>query len=117
MRIFIDDERFSPDDGENWIICRSMEQFQVWILASNIPTFISFDHDLGDNVPTGMDIAKWLIEYDLDHDILPMDFSWYVHSQNVNGRDNINGLLANYSKVTGKFVCTPENIRYIINNT
>lgn len=71
----------------------------------------------GENVPTGMDIAKWLIEYDLDHDILPMDFSWYVHSQNVNGRDNINGLLANYSKVTGKFVCTSENIRYIINNT
>lgn len=114
MFIFIDDERFPPEDGNTWVICRTIEEFQRLILAGNVPTYISFDHDLGDNIPTGMDIAKWLVEFDLDNNIIPSNFSWYVHSQNTNGRDNINGLLVNYAKVTGKFMCTSENIRYII---
>lgn len=102
MKIFIDDERFPPDDGCTWKICRTLEEFQALIESGAKPIHISFDHDLGDNIPTGMDIAKWLIEFDLDNDILTPDFTWYAHSQNPNGRDNINGILKSYSVHSGK---------------
>jgi hypothetical protein len=45
--------------------------------------FISFDHDLGENVPTGHDFAKWLVECHLDgKHLFPETFSYAVHSAN-----------------------------------
>ena len=68
------------------------------------PSYISFDHDLGENERTGYDLAKMLIEDALNFPDwpeyqLPSDFSFYVHSQNPVGKANIEGLLNNYLKV------------------
>ena len=100
---------------EDWIIIRSYGQFVNWIKSNGIPDSISFDHDLGDveelkdeldkelwyNVAdnrdwTGMDCAKWLVEYCLDNNLkLP---KYYVHSHNPCGYENIKGLLNSFSK-------------------
>lgn len=98
--LFIDDERFPPNDGREWIICRTMEEVQATIIAHGFPMYISFDHDLGEGQPTGHDIAKWIVNQDLDDSIIPAGFTYYVHSQNPIGAANIRGLLDSYLRAT-----------------
>ena len=96
--LFIDDERYPVDgDGHNWRIARTLDEVVALIEQHGMPEHISFDHDLGDDVPTGHDIARRLVEMDLDGLIdMPTEMSFYVHSQNPIGKDNIEGLLENY---------------------
>ena len=101
-----------------WVL--NYEQFVQWIEKFGLPDIISFDHDLADEhytppeywhdyevskkyqesqdyqEKTGMDCAKWLVEYCMDNqEKLP---TFYVHSANPVGADNIRGLLENYIK-------------------
>jgi hypothetical protein len=97
--LFIDDERDPPRDGRNWIVARHWEEVMMTLRRNGMPGYISFDHDLGQDYHTGHDIAKLLIDLDMDGDddfALPPEFDFYVHSQNPVGRDNINGLLTKY---------------------
>ena len=103
--LFIDDERDPPSDGQEWRIARNMEEAGSIIRELGPPNFISFDHDLGEKEPTGYDIAKKLVAGDLGElggaefeGGLPTDFSFYVHSQNPVGAENIRTLLDNYLK-------------------
>lgn len=107
---------FNEDDREIiWV--KDYDEFVVWITENGLPTKISFDHDLADehyappdrygdyNVwaseqdfkeKTGMDCAKWLIDYCLDNNKeLPI---WTVHSANPSGAENIRRLLQNFLK-------------------
>lgn len=95
-KMFIDDERFPID--KNAIIARTMEEAQKLIKDKGCPAEIMFDHDLGQDIPTGFDFAKWLVEKDLDNDgnFLPVNFTFSVHSQNPQGKKNIEGLLNPY---------------------
>lgn len=95
-RMFIDDERFPPGYINLWTICRTMDQVKAAIALQGFPCFISFDHDLGDGQPSGMDIAKWLVELDLNEQVIPSGFEFYVHSQNPVGEANIRLLLTQY---------------------
>lgn len=107
--IFLDDERFPnentfPDAGKRTIyIVRAFDEFVSLMYHLSVGGFdaftISFDHDLGANEPSGMDVAKWLVERDQDeYDWLNRDFKFYVHSQNPVGKANIESLLNNYMK-------------------
>jgi hypothetical protein len=95
-RLFIDDERFPV--GDDWEIARNMSEVKNLILEKgSFPKFISFDHDLGDNEPTGFDITKMLIEMHLDGDgKFPNEFDYYVHSQNPIGKKNIESMIDNF---------------------
>ena len=95
---------------EEWEIVRSHGQFINWIMENGLPDLISFDHDLTDddnlkeelNIEewfdidnnkdyTGMDSAKWLINYCVDNNLrLPQ---YVVHSANPVGYENIKELL------------------------
>ena len=99
-KLFLDDVRDpsgvhmgNPDD---WIVCRSMQEAVNVISDLGWPNIISFDHDLGNQEPTGMDFAKWLVNLDLDGILMPDDFQFHVHSANPTGAANIQGLLDNY---------------------
>lgn len=83
--------------AEEWIIVRDYSEFTDWIIKNGLPELISFDHDLGEaDEHTGMDCAKWLVNYCLDNKcVLP---KWAVHSANPAGYDNINGLLLGFEK-------------------
>jgi len=99
--LFIDDERYPPADNNSWLICRDLEQVEITLQVYGFPQFISFDHDLGQDQPTGYDIVKWLIEQDQDPESVlefPLGFNFYVHSQNPIGVANIQHLLDNYLK-------------------
>jgi hypothetical protein len=94
--LFLDDIR-TPKNGE-WTIARSFAEAVSIVEKHGYPAHVSFDHDLGDNVPTGMDFAKWLVEQDLDNQNMPEDFDYTVHSANPPGRENIEGLMHGYLK-------------------
>ncbi len=105
--LFLDDERkplgvkWVDLPAANWVIVRSYDQFVQTVTARGLPTFVTFDHDLGPESmaavikgevyrgreKTGLDCAKWLVEKCLDeHAALPR---WTVHSLNPIGRENI----------------------------
>jgi len=94
--LFLDDERFPPDDGKHWIIARSVSEAKDVIAAHGWPTHISFDHDLGTN-ETGKTFADWLVAKDLDGEpVFHVALTWTVHSQNPTGAGNIAGLIDGY---------------------
>lgn len=96
--MFIDDERYPPnDDTRMWVICRNLYDVEWYVMTYGMPSFISFDHDLGEDQPTGYDIAKMLVEYDsVGNTKFVSGFNFYVHSQNPIGAKNIKSYLDNY---------------------
>ena len=112
----------NKENSEVIWVC-NYEDFLGWIELNGLPEVISFDHDLGegqgydvptylvasgesnykiekmahDSEKTGMDCAKWLVEYCMDRNNLPLP-KWHIHSANPVGAANIKGLLGNYEK-------------------
>jgi hypothetical protein len=97
-KLFIDDERMPPGDGEAWNIARDMSEVKAIIQGKGFPHHISFDHDMGDMEPTGYDIAHWMVDVDITvhGQFIPTDFTFKVHSANIIGARNIECLLNNY---------------------
>lgn len=99
-KLFIDDIR--EPETESWVIARSWAEAVEIILNRGCPEFISFDHDLGcipyTRTPahTGLGVAKWLVEQDIDNRIIPENFDFAVHSANPIGAENIRSYLRNY---------------------
>lgn len=95
MRLFIDDERNPP--SRKWEVARSLQAVEWYLDNIGTPLYISFDHDLGDEVPTGYDIAKMMVERSLNG---ALDMSSIrqinVHSANSVGAENIRGLFSSY---------------------
>jgi hypothetical protein len=98
----------------DWFVVRDYKEFVKWISFHGVPDLISFDHDLADIhyevdfsdwefssdqlgvEETGLDCAKWLVDYCLDNGVgLPQ---YIVHSANPAGRKNIQGYLDNATK-------------------
>lgn len=103
--MFLDDEKFPPDDGSEWLIARSSQEAIDLVETYGIPRFISFDHDLGGN-DTSRNFIHWLSDYMMGNEFtfFSRDFNFDVHSQNpigaqwiqdtmtamVDGRRNLN---------------------------
>ena len=96
-KLFLDDER-NPVSPTEWKIARSFEEACRLFEEYGAPSFISFDHDLGQD-KSGYDYAKWLVDKDQDESWPTEEFDFYVHSQNPIGKENIEGLLRPYLKM------------------
>jgi len=101
--LFIDDERYPPDDGKTWKIARNEAEVVAVLRERGPPNFTSFDHDLGDDEPTGHDVAQRLVDGDLGLQPgtpyairLPEGVAFTVHSQHPVGARNIEALLSRY---------------------
>lgn len=99
-KLYLDDIR-TPSDP-TFMIARTVNDAQKIIHLLGVPTFISFDHDLGIDdegnlLLSGYDFAKWLVEMDMEK-IFTLDenFDFTVHSQNPVGAENIRAYLKNY---------------------
>jgi hypothetical protein len=91
--------RFAPDyeigiDDISW--AKNFEEFTEYFALRGMPDLICFDHDLGEDSPSGHECAKWLVNYCMDQDLNIPD--WRVQSANPVGKENINCLLFNYKK-------------------
>lgn len=96
--LYVDDIRL-PTTQLPWIVKQSAESAIEYVVKHGFPEYISFDHDLGENVMSGYDFAKWLVEYDMDTGLMPETFAFNVHSANPVGATNITEYLNNYLKV------------------
>lgn len=103
-----------------WEIVRSYDAFVKFITENGLPELVSFDHDLAEahyhpsmyegskiymkylettSEKTGMDCAKWLVDYCIDNEL---EFpKWEVHSMNPVGKENIISYISNYLKHLG----------------
>jgi len=94
--LFLDDERFPPIKDGPWVIVRTVEEAIAWVEEHGIPSFVSFDNDLGPGMQEGWRFAQWLIERDLDQGDMPDDFDFFAHSRNPVRQADIEGRLRNY---------------------
>lgn len=104
-KIFFDDIRtvemvYGPGKNEEFEVVRNVEDFKELIEERGIPSFISFDHDLGldsdgNIAEDAYDAVKWMV-YDKEYDLRYMQFG--VHSDNPVGAENIMKLIRNWNK-------------------
>ncbi len=100
-KMYLDDIRM-PTKSDDYVIIRSAEEAIEYVLNYGMPVYISFDHDLGEDIMSGYDFAKWLVEASLDRTIIfPKKFSFNVHSANPVGAKNIQSILENYLQHLG----------------
>lgn len=93
-KLYLDDVRNPKTEG--WTIVRNYDEFVKDIEENGLPDEISFDHDLGEDIKTGYDCAKWLCNYCWTNGI-PIP-TYNVHSANPVGRDNIIGILKSFEQ-------------------
>lgn len=98
-RIYLDDIRNPQTEG--FTVLRSYQEFVDFTLMFGCPEYISFDHDLGNDLPSGHDCLQWLIERDLRLQIqkqkfISDNFEINVHSANPVGKENIEKLWISY---------------------
>ena len=70
MKMFLDDIRVPQNDYD--VIVRSFDEAVKFVQTYGIPTFISFDHDLGCDeigniLKSGYDFAKYLVDIDIEN--------------------------------------------------
>jgi hypothetical protein len=84
IKLWLDDVRPMPDDYTVWV--KSAEDAE-YLISKNLVTHISFDHDLGDNKPTGYDLAGLIELLAQRGEIDPI--TWDIHSANPGGTRRI----------------------------
>lgn len=91
INVFLDDERQCP---KGFVVARSVDAAKD-LLINNEVNILSLDHDLGDGVPTGYDLAKFVVEmYVAEGKLLAKEI--YLHTANPVGRENMFQLLNRY---------------------
>lgn len=99
-RMYIDDLR-TPDIDYD-IIVRSSDEAIKCIKEHGMPSFISFDHDLGGG-DTSMKVVNFIVESLLDDDFsMEVDFDFKIHSANPIGAANIDTKMRNIIKFMRK---------------
>ncbi len=113
LLLYAPDYHYEKDQGtHNVVWVKSYNEFIQWIETNGLPDEIGFDHDLADVIytergnvdirkstwleKTGMDCAKWLVDFCIDNDRTIPEF--FVQSANPVGRNNITNLLTNAKK-------------------
>jgi len=94
--MYLDDLRNPKNNG--FIIVRSFNEAVQYVQTHGFPSYVSFDHDLGDHAEkTGYDFAKYLVDLDLNGIMkMPDNFDFNVHSANPVGATNIKNYMENY---------------------
>ena len=119
-KLFLDDER-RPSQVKwvqlplgPFITVRNYKAFVKYIEQYGVPSFVTFDHDLGDEhyaagiartaptydsykEKTGYDCAKWLVNYCCEKGVKFPDYE--VHSMNIIGKQNIIQYIENFNRV------------------
>lgn len=93
-----DPDYFYEKDTHKIAWVKTYDEYVKWIEAHGLPDKIQFDHDLGEGSRTksGMDAAKWLVNYCIDKNVSLPD--WDIQSANPVGAKNISSLLLNFAE-------------------
>lgn len=107
INFWLDDLRPAPD---GFIWAKSVDELIILLARyeTSGATFniLSLDHDLGENVATGYDFTKWLVEeWHNGSPMIPRQI--YLHTANPVGRENMYQLLSHYKPETTKLFKGP----------
>lgn len=95
LKVWLDDCRPMPKN-EGYDVHVKTAKDAIALVEANRVAYLSFDHDLGYDIVTGMtdcnagtgyDVAKVVERLAAEGKIEP--FEWFVHSMNPTGADNI----------------------------
>lgn len=92
-KLFIDDERQPPD--ESWLVVRSSNEAIEFVKKYGMPSFISFDHDLGGTDTTMVFLKQFYNFFDLLGQGPP---EYTVHSANPIGAENIKSFMESWKR-------------------
>jgi hypothetical protein len=87
-KMFIDDVR-TPPQGD-WVVVRSSEEALAYIVNNGMPSFISFDHDLGGDDTSIVFLSRLVGQV---WDGLAVPPAYEVHSANPVGAANIRSFM------------------------
>lgn len=93
VNIWLDDLRLPPD---GWLWAKTADECNDFLLQfAGSVEILSLDHDLGDDevFGTGYSVCKFLMHRD---ELFPRKI--YLHTANPVGRENMYGLLINYTQ-------------------
>lgn len=97
--LFLDDLRFPTENLKDVKIARNVYQAIEIVLTNGLPKVISFDHDLGEGVPTAVKFMWWLIDQHLDGKLdLNKVEQVFIHSANPVGSKNLKGIWDGFCK-------------------
>lgn len=100
MHVFIDDERYPPNDGSHWVIVRDAPT-AIKVIRANWERIdkISFDHDLGEpEAGTGYDVVT-AIEQMVHDEQITMLPQMVVHSANPTGSARIQAVIGSIKRL------------------
>jgi hypothetical protein len=92
--LYLDDIRNPPADRD-WLVCRSSQEALDRIVEVGMPSFFSFDHDLGED-DTTMVFLRRLVNEVWDGVSVPPDY--VIHSANPVGVQNIRSFMDSWRK-------------------
>lgn len=94
-RLYLDDVRHPPKHEADWIWAKSFDQAVAHVKQHGVPDEVSFDYDLGEGYPTGLDFAKWLVDYvEEEGAAAPPIFQYDVHSTHFLGAGELRAYLS-----------------------
>lgn len=97
MRVYLDDERVTPD---GWIRTYWPDEVIAWLRTGDVRE-LSLDHDLGDDERgTGYDVVLWIEEAVALEGFVPPRIS--VHSANSSARDKMLSGIRSIEKLANK---------------
>ena len=98
--MFIDDIRNPPSN--DWVVIRSSNDGISHIKKYGMPTFISFDHDLGGNDTTMVFLNRLINEVWFNDEICLDNLipNYIIHSANPVGAANIDGFMKSWKRST-----------------
>lgn len=92
--LYLDDIRNPPADRD-WLVCRSSQEALDRIVENGMPSFFSFDHDLGED-DTTMVFLRRLVNEVWDGVSVPPEYQ--IHSANPVGVQNIRSFMDSWRK-------------------
>lgn len=95
MRLFLDDLREPP--SSDYAIVRSTVEAIEWVKQNGMPSFISFDHDLGGDDTSMIFLHRLFNELWNEGDSIP---DYIVHSANPVGSKNIVAFMESWKRST-----------------
>ena len=93
--LYIDDLREPPKICDISIDIARTANHAKELLNKGHYNIVSFDHDLGEDEPTGYDILKWM----LLNEIIPEEI--WLHTANPVGRGNMSQYVSCYNREMG----------------
>jgi len=97
--LYLDDER-DPKTDRDWVVVRSYDEFVQTVEERGCPSYVSFDHDLGEDVPEGKDAAKWFVELAISEGWDLREVGINIHTANSGGgRENIQSWFTSWNRM------------------